>query len=67
MFLALEEIKDGEFTGFLLEAEDKKDILNQLIQTEKSGNSRSWYVKEEINGCVVSKYRFIKSTLKEID
>jgi len=46
MFKAMEQIPNGEFTGFILEAETKEDILSQIINSfsEKTG----WFVIDEI-------------------
>ena len=44
MYTAMEQMHNGELTGFMLEAETKEDITEQLanIVTEKT----SWFVTD---------------------
>ena len=44
MYTAMEQLHNGEFTGFLIEAETKEDMTEQLslIVSEKT----SWFVTD---------------------
>ena len=49
MYTAAEEMKSGEFTGFIVEAEDKEDLLEKLgfVYCDPSCQ---WFITEKASG-----------------
>jgi metallophosphoesterase superfamily enzyme len=53
MYRGMEQMQNGEFTGFIVEAEDEQSLINQLKNFSNAENI-TWYVinedtKEEFN------------------
>jgi len=45
MFKAMEQLENGEFTGFILEAENEKEIISQI--SNSYSDKTEWYVINE--------------------
>jgi len=52
MYKGMEQLISGEFTGFIIEAETKEGIVNQLINGDQKN---SWYIVEEDSNSMVKK------------
>jgi hypothetical protein len=46
MYRGMEQMQNGEFTGFIVEAEDEQSLINQLKNFSNADNI-SWFVVNE--------------------